>query len=73
VTVPDNLVCVTTFHYRHEAELARGALEASGVEATIVADDMGSEIPSLDLLQGVAVFVREPDLQRAKEVLKITD
>ena len=71
--MPDNLVCVTTFHYRHEAELARGALEANGIEATVVADDMGSEIPSLDLHQGVAVFVREADLARAREVLKVTD
>lgn len=69
----DNLVCVTTFHYRHEAELARGALEANGVEATVVADDMGSEIPSLDLHQGVGLFVRENDLARAREVLKIKD
>jgi hypothetical protein len=71
--VPDNLVCVATFQYRHEAELARGALQASGLEATVVADDMGSEIPSLDLHQGVAVLVREADLALAKEILKISD
>jgi len=38
-------VCVTTFHYRHEAELARGALRGQRIEATIMADDMGSENP----------------------------
>ncbi|MBP1606312.1 MAG: putative prokaryotic signal transducing protein [Acidobacteria bacterium] len=69
----DQLVCVTTFHYRHEAELARGALEASGIEATIMADDMGSEIPSLDLHQGVAIFVREADLESARQVLDLAE
>jgi hypothetical protein len=63
------LACVTTFPDRQQAELARGALEASGLEAMIMADDMGGTLPGLDFPQGVGVFVREADLAAAKEIL----
>lgn len=65
----DHVACVGTFANRQEAELARGALEASGIEATVSADDAGGEIPGLDMSQGVAVLVRGEDLEAARQAL----
>jgi hypothetical protein len=65
----DQLECVHVFPNRQEAELARGALEASGIAAVVTADDAGGEIPGLDLGQGVALFVREDDLAAARDAL----
>ncbi|MGE3841161.1 MAG: DUF2007 domain-containing protein [Vicinamibacterales bacterium] len=66
----DQIVCAVTFSTRQEAELARGALEAGGIAATVAADDAGSEIPGLDFSQGVGVFVRESDLEAARDLLE---
>jgi hypothetical protein len=67
----ERLVCVIAFPNRQQAELARGALEASGITAAVAADDAGGEIPGLDLAQGVGVFVREDDRTAAEEVLHL--
>jgi hypothetical protein len=67
--VTDRLVCVSTFPNRQEAELARGALEASGLEATVAADDAGGEIPGLDFVRGVRLWVREDDRAAAEALL----
>lgn len=69
----DELVCVQTFANRHEAELARGALAASGIEAIVAADDAGGEVPGLDFPRGVGVFVRGEDLAAAREALGLSD
>jgi len=68
----DRLVCVLTFPNRQEAELARGALDASGIAAMVAADDAGGEIPGMDIGSGVGVFVREADLAAAEELLGVT-
>jgi hypothetical protein len=71
--VTDELVCVRTFANRHEAELARGALQASGIEALVAADDAGGEVPGLDFPRGVGVFVRPADLAAAREALGLSE
>jgi hypothetical protein len=69
----DQLVCVTTFPNRQQAELAKGALEAAGIETFVAADDVGGTVPGLDLPQGVGVFVREADEARAAEILQLAE
>lgn len=69
----DDLVCFQTFANRHEAELARGALAASGIEAIVAADDAGGEVPGLDFPRGVGVLVRREDVAAAREALGLTD
>lgn len=69
----DELVCVRTFANRHEAELARGALQASGIGALVAADDAGGEVPGLDFPRGVAVLVRSADLAAAREALQLSE
>ena len=51
-----------------EAEVARTALEAAGIEATIRHDDCGGQGPQLGLM-GVELLVRSEDAARAEEIL----
>ena len=69
----NDLVCVARFVTRQEAELARGALQANSIDAVVAADDAGGEIPGLDFTTGVGVFVRQADLETAREVLQPAD
>lgn len=66
------VVRLARFRSRHEAELARGYLEDAGIPAVLSADDGGGSF-GLPVPAGVSGFatlhVREPDLERAREVL----
>lgn len=64
-----NLVPVALFPVRVEADLARGALDAAGIYAIVAADDAGQQNPGLDWSRGVAVLVREEDLDAARRLL----
>ncbi len=66
----DDLVAVRTFGTQIEADLARGALEAAGIESAISADDAGGTRPHLWVGGGVRLLVREEDAERAAEILK---
>jgi Putative prokaryotic signal transducing protein len=62
------LVVVRTFLNRIEAELAKGALQASGIESIIRADDVGGTRPAF-WMSGVPLLVRAEDLEAATQVL----
>lgn len=65
-------VCVKTFRTRAEAELARGSLEAAGIQATVRADDAGGTEPALILTTGGAkVLVALADAARAKACIGV--
>jgi hypothetical protein len=63
-----NLIVIRTFLNNFDAELARGALEAAGIDSMIRADDCGGTRPHL-WMGGVELLVREADLERAQEIL----
>ena len=64
------LVVVATFNNRPEAELAKSALDAGGIDALIQADDGGGMRPSLAWAGvGVRVIVCEEDLDAARQIL----
>jgi hypothetical protein len=65
---PDELVVVATFVNNFDAEVARGALEAAGIDVMIRADDCGGLRPHL-WMGGVEIVVRREDADRAQEVL----
>ena len=67
----DALVTVGTFLTHIDADLAKSALEAAGIESLIVSDDCGGVRPHL-WLGGVKVVVRDEDAQRALEILNPT-
>lgn len=67
-----DLVSIHTFHYRHEADLAKSALEASGIEAVVRSDDGGRQEMSLQFVRGAHLLVNWADAMRAKAILKLT-
>lgn len=63
-----DLVVVRTYVNAFDAEVARGALEAAGIDSMIRADDCGGTRPHL-WMGGVALLVRDEDAGRADELL----
>jgi hypothetical protein len=64
----DDLIVIRTFLTAVDAELARGALEAAGIDSMIRADDCGGTRPHL-WMGGVELLVRHEDVARAEEIL----
>jgi len=67
--MPD-LVVVATFKSRPEAEMAKSALDAAGIESMLQADDAGGLQPGLWEGRGIAVVVRSDDAQTARDILE---
>jgi hypothetical protein len=65
----NDLVILSTFNNQIEADLARSALEAIGIESMIRADDAGGEQPGLWVGEGVQILVRERDAELARTVI----
>jgi hypothetical protein len=63
------LEAVGMFLNRLDAELARGALEAAGIEAALSADDGAGTRPHL-WMSGVRLWVHVEDVERANEILR---
>jgi hypothetical protein len=69
-----NLVVVHAFGNGPEAELAKSALEAAGIDAMIQADSAGGMRPHLAWASGgFKVLVREEDEGTARDVLAPRD
>lgn len=66
-----NHVCIKTYLHRHEAEIDREFLEASGVDAVILAGDLGGILPGLLWGAGVRLMVAEEQAEEALELLDI--
>jgi hypothetical protein len=65
------LVVVKTFGSRPEADLAKGALEAAGIDAMIQADTAGGMREHLAWSGlGFRLLVREDDADAARDVLE---
>lgn len=68
--VSDPLVTITTYTSIIDAELARGALEAAGIEAVLANAEIGRIHPGYSrATRGVRLRVRREDALRAGEVL----
>ena len=65
----DELVVLRTFNNHVQADLARGALQAAGIEAMVRADDAGGQEVGLWTGNGVQVLVRAEDAAVAADVL----
>ena len=65
----EDLIVVTTFSTPQEADLAKSALEAAGIDALIRTDSGGGMRPSLAWAGGVQVIVRAADASAARKIL----
>jgi hypothetical protein len=68
----ESLDVVATFLTRVDADLAKSALEAAGIEAMVSADDAAGLRPHL-WMGGVRLVVNTADLDRARAVLDSTE
>jgi hypothetical protein len=66
------LVVVHTFGSQPEADLAKSALEAAGIDVFIKEDSAGGMRPSLAWAAGYEVCVRAEDAPAARDVLDLT-
>lgn len=67
----EEYVCVRVFELRMEAEMARGFLDANGIGARVLSDDVGGTNPALLLGTGGAkLMVRRADLNEANSLLE---
>lgn len=64
------LITIRTFTNETEAHLAKGALEAFGIDCMIARDDCGGQRPHLALTGGLRLLVRAEDAQSAAEALQ---
>ncbi|MCK9555937.1 DUF2007 domain-containing protein [bacterium] len=66
---PD-LVVIRNYIDEIPANLAKAALEGSGIDAMIRKDDCGGMKPYMQVGTGIQLLVRQEDAERAEEVLK---
>ena len=64
-----DVVTVRTFISEAEAEIAKAALEAFGIQCMLSRDDCGGQRPHLLMGAGIRLLVRSDDVERADEVL----
>ena len=67
------LVVVRTYTSNVEADVARTALEAAGIESMVTSDDEGRQSPGLGFTRGTALLVRSEDVKDADEILSVDD
>jgi Putative prokaryotic signal transducing protein len=65
----DELVVVRSFYNHFEADVAKSALDAAGIDCLVRSDDAGGLEPGLWPGRGVQLLVRAEDARRAGEVL----
>ena len=63
-------VVVGQYDNEIDAEIAKGHLQASGIPASIIKDDGGGMLPSLQNNKGVQLLVAEHQCEKAKDILQ---
>ncbi|MGH7458363.1 MAG: hypothetical protein ACREKN_04665, partial [Longimicrobiaceae bacterium] len=64
------LVVIARFHYRHQAEIAKGYLDHAGLEAALFIDDAGGMDVGMAFANPGRLMVRTGDRERALRVLR---
>ena len=67
--MPTTLVVVRTYSNKFDADVAKSALDAAGIESMIRADDAGGLRPGLWMGNGVELLVNARNAARAVEIL----
>lgn len=65
----EEMVIVRESSDEAEARIILGFLRSQGIEALISEDDAGDQIPALEVVRGVKVFVPAGDAERARQLL----
>ena len=67
----DQAVVLKTFLRRHEAGIAKGLLDESGISSMILSDDCGGWQTWMSFGFSIKLMVNDQDLQRAKEIIQV--
>ena len=63
-------VVVGEYENEIDAQIAKGHLEASGIPASIIKNDGGGMLPSLQNTEGVQLIVDENHREKAEKILQ---
>jgi predicted Fe-Mo cluster-binding NifX family protein len=63
-------IVVGEYENEIDAEIAKGHLESSGIQASVIKDDGGSMLPSMQITEGVQLVVTESQSEKAKKILQ---
>ena len=63
-------IIIANYENEIDAEIAKGHLESSGIQASVIKDDGGSMLPSMQITEGVQLVVNETQSEKAKKILK---
>ena len=66
----ENQVVVGEYDNEIDAEIAKGHLKASGILGSIIKDDGGGMLPSLQNNKGVQLLVAEHQSEKALKILQ---
>ena len=69
--MPDGMTRIETYISEIEAEIAKGRLEALGVQVLLTRDNCGGMGPQFNLQQGVRLHIADQDLEKAREILTL--
>jgi hypothetical protein len=65
----ESLIAIRTFVSESEAEIAKGALTAFGIDAVLSHDNCGGQRAHLNLVGGIRLLVMPDDAAAAEEAL----
>ena len=65
-----DLVVVGRFNNRFEADVAKSALDAAGLDSMIRSDDAAGLRPPMSFTNGVELIVRAADADAARDILQ---
>ena len=68
-TAQPDLITIRTFSSESEAQIAKSALDAFGIDGILSHDDCGGQRPHLTLTGGIQLMVRSADAEQVEEVL----
>jgi hypothetical protein len=68
--VKETQVVVGEYDNEIDAEIAKGHLAASSIAASIIKDDGGGMLPSLQNTEGVKLLVAETQGEKARNILQ---
>jgi hypothetical protein len=69
--VEEKQVVVGEYENEIDAEIAKGHLKSSGITASIIKDDGGGMLPSLQNTEGVQLVVDETHSEKARKLLQV--
>lgn len=65
----DSLIEIKSYLNYAEANLAKGMLEANGIDAELFDENIVQTVPLFAAQRGIRLMVREEDVEDAKELL----